>query len=296
MRNRYDASSKWLIETFASELLRLAGIGPIASVKPLPGELVQSRQLPDGLVEVRLTGRTDSLLCLIEINTYSYTDTANELLDDVALTYLNRRVVPEVIAITLHDRGNVRVASDLRVNSPLGHTRLEAGWRVVNLWELNASAFLPLTDPGLAPWVPLMKIDGPPEPVLQQCKDVIDQKTIDTQRENLLGVTQILASLRWDKDLLKKLFAKETKMLEIPLLQEWLQERDIQTRQAVILESLEAKFGGPVPPDVSAAVRVITDEERLKQLLPLVYSGASLDAFRQALAAPQAPDANKPTS
>jgi hypothetical protein len=81
-------------------------------------------------------------------------------------------------------------------------------------------------------------------------------------------------------------------MLELPLLQEWLQEKEIKVRQAVILESLEAKFGGPVPADVSAAVRVVTDENRLKQLLPLVYSSASLDDFRKALTTPQAPAAN----
>src|SRR5262245_55054067 len=101
MRNRYDAGSKWLIETFAAELLRLAGVGPVASAKPLPGELVQSRQLPDGLVEVCLSGRADPVLCLIEINTFSYKATASELLDDVVLTYLSRGVVPDLIAVTL---------------------------------------------------------------------------------------------------------------------------------------------------------------------------------------------------
>jgi hypothetical protein len=137
-----------------------------------------------------------------------------------------------------------------------------------------------------------MKIDGPPEPVLQQCRDVIDQKTTGAKHENLLGVTQVLASLRWDTDLLKKLFAKEGKMLEIPLLKEWFQEKEIAVRQSVILESLEAKFGAPVPPDVSAAVRVVTDEGRLKQLVPLVYASATLDDFRKALAAPQPPATN----
>jgi hypothetical protein len=295
MRQRYDASSKWLIETFARELLRLAGVGPVASVKVLPGELVQSRQLPDGLIEVRLAGRPDPVLCLIEINTYSYKATANELLDDVLLTYLSRGVVPELIAVTLSTKDNVRVAPELRLNSPLGHTRLEAGWRVVNLWELNANDFLPLTDPGLAPWVPLMKIDGPAEPVLQQCKDVIDQKTTGGQHDNLLGVTRVLASLKWNEELLKKLFAKEGKMLEIPLLKEWFQEKELAAYQRAILEGLEVRFGA-VPPDVSAAVRVVTDDARITALRKASYTCASLDEFRRILAAPQAPAGTNPTN
>ena len=217
--------------------------------------------------------------------------TTGELLDDVLLTYLNRRVVPEVVAITLSTKDNVRISPEVRLASPLGHTRLEAGWRVVNLWELSAAGFLPLTDPGLAPWVPLMKLDGPPEPILQQCRDIIEDKATGGERDNLLNATQILAGLRFDKAMLRAFFRRGGEMIESPVLQEWFAERDVKTRQSVALESLEARFGAPVPADVSAAVRVIHDEERLKQLVPLVYSSPTLDAFRRALAL-SAPPAN----
>jgi hypothetical protein len=297
VRFQYDKGGKWLIEHHADAILKLAGIGPVVSVKPLPGELVQSRQLPDGLVEARLTGRAEPVLCLIEINTYSYTATANELLDDVLLTYLNRRVVPEVIALTLHDRGHVRVAPDVRLSSTLGHARLEASWRVVNLWELNATDFLPLTDPGMAPWVALMKIDGSPEPVLQQCKDVIEARTSGGELENLRVTMQLLGGLRFDKALLKRLFARSDEMIESPILQEWLQEQDVKTRQGIVLRKLERSFG-PVPADVSAAVRVVTDLLRLEALLDAAYLSASLDDFRARLDPnrPQTPPATNPTN
>jgi hypothetical protein len=288
VRNRYDASSKWLIETFAAELLQLAGVGPVARVAPLPAELVQSRQLPDGLVEVTFPNRPEPVLHLIEVNTYSYAGTASALLDDVLLTYLNRRVVPEVIALTLNDRGNVRVASDIRLASPLAHTALEARWRVVNLWEVSARNFLPITDPGYAPWVPLMKIDGPPEPVLQQCKDAIDTVPEVGRRRNLLGVTQILAGLRFDEKMLEAMFKAEGKMIESPVLTKWFRQRDIETLQGVVLAKLETRFG-PVPTDVSAAVRVVTEQPRLESLLDSVYASPTLDAFRRVLTPPQSP-------
>jgi hypothetical protein len=119
VRNRYDASSKWLIETFAEELLLLAGVKPGVRVKPLPNELVQSRQVPDGLVEVTFPNQPKPVLHLIEVNTYSYAVAASELLDDILLTYLDRHVIPEVIAITLHDRGRVRVAPGYNSAVPL---------------------------------------------------------------------------------------------------------------------------------------------------------------------------------
>jgi len=291
MRQKYDKGSKWLIEHHANAILRLAGIGPVESWKPLPGEVVQSRQLPDGIVEARIAGRTEPVLCLIEINTYSYAATADELLDDVLLTYLSKGVVPELVALMLHDRGNVRVAPTATRTSALGLARLEATWRVVNLWELRARDFLPLTDPGLAPWVALMDIDGPPEPVLQQCKDVIETRSAGTERENLRVTMQLLGGLRFDKALLKRIFAREDGMIESPILQDWLQEKEIKVRQAVILEALEARFGVPVAPDVSAGVRVIDAEPRLKELLPVAYTCATLDEFRRALGLPQNPPA-----
>ena len=86
VRLQYDKGGKWLIEHHADAILKLAGVGPVTSWTPLPGELVQSRQLPDGLIEARIVGQADPVLFLIEINTYPYSRIAAELLDDVVLT------------------------------------------------------------------------------------------------------------------------------------------------------------------------------------------------------------------
>jgi hypothetical protein len=99
---------------------------------------------------------------------------------------------------------------------------------------------------------------------------------------------QLLANLRFDKELLKKLFAREGAMIESPILQEWLAEHEIKTRQSIVLETLQERFGS-VPADISAAVRVIAEEPRLKGLHKLAYSSASLDDFRKALTPPQTP-------
>ncbi len=252
---------------------------------------MQSRQLPDGSIEAQIAGRDDPELCLIEINTYPYSRVATELLDDLVLAYLNRRVVPEVIALTLCEKGNVRIESELRVNSPLGHTHLEAGWRVVNLWEVNASDFLPLNDPGLAPWLPLTKFDGPPEPVLQQCKDAIEARTTGGEQKNLLAVTEILASLRFDRTMLRALFRGAKTVIESPVLQGWLREGEVKTLHNVILDGLEVRFG-LVPEDLSATIRLVDEVERLRIAHKFSYICDSLEAFRLALTAPQNPTAN----
>jgi hypothetical protein len=142
MRFRYDASSKWLIDHHADAILRLAGVTGVRSWRPLPPEVVQSRQLPDGLVEVRLADRPEPDLFLIEINTYPDNRVPGELLDDLLLTYLNRRRLPELVALTLRPKGNVRVAAEAERLSPLGWSGLRGAWRVVNLWERPAADVL----------------------------------------------------------------------------------------------------------------------------------------------------------
>ena len=71
-------------------------------------------------------------------------------------------------------------------------------------------------------------------------------------------------------------------MLEFPLLTEWFRERDVQTGQRYVLVGLEARFG-QVPEDVSAAVRAIADEARLRELHRLLFTCESAAAFRSAV-------------
>src|SRR5262249_31429133 len=66
----FDRSSKWLIEHHGDALLRLAGVEHIVSWRPLPAELVQPGQLPDGVLEAELAGQAEPRLFVLEIATY----------------------------------------------------------------------------------------------------------------------------------------------------------------------------------------------------------------------------------
>jgi hypothetical protein len=56
-RFRYDRSSKWLIEHQGNLILYLSDIRDVEEWRTKPGEVVQPRQLPDGLLEVRRRGQ-----------------------------------------------------------------------------------------------------------------------------------------------------------------------------------------------------------------------------------------------
>ena len=70
MHDDYDRSSKWLIQHCGNSLLRLGGVQRIQSWRHLQAELVQPKQLPDGLLEVHFEGRQEADLYVVEIATF----------------------------------------------------------------------------------------------------------------------------------------------------------------------------------------------------------------------------------
>jgi hypothetical protein len=55
----YNRSSKWLIQHCGDALLRLAGVSGIRAWRALQAEVIQPRQLPDGVLEIYFEGKED---------------------------------------------------------------------------------------------------------------------------------------------------------------------------------------------------------------------------------------------
>ncbi len=143
--HQYDKSSKWLIQHHGDSILRLAGVLDIDSWQPLPAELVQSRRLPDGLIEVRRHGQAEPDLYVLEIATYPEARVADQVVDDTALVYLDRRVLPEVVVLFLHPKGNIEAAGAVNLRSRQGWTDWRLSWRIAKLWQVPAEEFMPLS-------------------------------------------------------------------------------------------------------------------------------------------------------
>ena len=162
----------------------------------MQAEVVQPRQLPDGLIEATCRGRSGPELFVLELATYPDRRVDEQVLRDAALVYLDRRVVPEVLTIVLRPKGHVQVGGAAELRSDRGWTRWRVSWRVVELWTVPAADLLglrrrrrppvgpPLPDrrPPRAGPPPVPRPDRPPAPA--------------DERENMLAVTQVLAGLR----------------------------------------------------------------------------------------------------
>ena len=111
---------------------------------------------------------------------------------------------------------------------------------MVELWTVPAAAILAAGDVGLIPSVPLAASADPPDVVLRRCRDAIDELASAAEKPNLLAVTQILTSLRYNDSAIAFHFWEEAKaMIKSPLIQELVADRARRDLLAV----LETRFG-----------------------------------------------------
>ena len=99
--HEYDKCGKYQIQHHGDSILRMARAPAIVSWKPMQTELVQHRRLPDGLIEVLHANEEQPDPYLLEIATYPEARVASQVMDDVALFWLGRHELPEVVVLFL---------------------------------------------------------------------------------------------------------------------------------------------------------------------------------------------------
>lgn len=100
-------------------------------------------------------------------------------------------------------------------------------YRVVRLWEQDSAPFL--ANPGLLPLATLTQTDSP-QALLAQVAEQVDRIFEREQRQNIAGCAEILAGLRFEKDLIRQ-FLREEIMRESVIYQDILQQGLQQGRQ-----------------------------------------------------------------
>ena len=92
-------------------------------------------------------------------------------------------------------------------------------WKVVELWQLSAEELLAAPNVAVSLWASLAHYDGPPEVLLQRCRDRVEREG-GAQRDNLLAVTQTFIKLRFPQQTFLDIFGGSRAMIESPLIKE----------------------------------------------------------------------------
>src|SRR5438270_9594595 len=104
-RQRYDPTSKWLLHHQGKGALLVGGLKRVRRYQPMPGELIQSRKYPDGLLQVFLEGEKKPHHVLVEVATYSEKRARKQALDDLTLAYTTLGHLPELVVLVLRPKG-----------------------------------------------------------------------------------------------------------------------------------------------------------------------------------------------
>src|SRR5579862_9765186 len=256
-RQRYDIGSKWLLQNQGKGALLVGGLKGVQRLEPMPGEIVQNRKYPDGLLQAYFRNDRKPHHVLIEVATYPERRALKQALDDLTLAYNVLGKLPELLMLVLRPKGKFRIDGRHAVESVFGLSRMEVFWKVVEVWNLSAEEFLAQADVGVVPWIPLMYFDGPPETLLGRCAEKIRTVVQPKQRADLLAVTQVLGGLKFPDQLLIELLGGDETMFESPRLQNFLAGRFHEA----ILDVLKDRFD-TVPRAVTKPLREIVNEKR----------------------------------
>jgi predicted transposase YdaD len=278
----YDLSSKWLLEHQGRAITLLSGRRDVISCKAVQSEVVQPRQLPDGLLEVRVQGQREPVLVLVEFCTYPEKRAVEQMMDDLRLVRQARGVLPDGLAVVLCPKGKYKIPEEGTVQSALGWSRERLSWKVVEVWTLPAEEMLACPDVGIVPLVPLMAIQGPPEPLLRRCCERIDREA-GGQKANMLAVAQTLAKLRFPQQEFLDLFGGSRAMIESPLIKEIVEQVEQKTWRKAIERLIQRRFG-TLPEGARASLEGLKEEKNLLALHDFAGICQTLEAFLERLA------------
>ena len=146
------------------------------------------------------------------------------------------------------------------------------------MWKLSAERFLAEAEVGAMPWVPLMKIDGPPEAVLERCVARIEREAEPKHLGDLLAISEVMAASRFPELPLSALFKGHQIMIESPVVQRWQAE----SLHEAILAILKRRLGSPGR-DLTKDLRKIRDGKKLVALSVTAAECDNLAAFIEAM-------------
>jgi predicted transposase/invertase (TIGR01784 family) len=171
----------------------------------------------------------------------------------VRLYRLYRLPITQVVVLLLPPAPGTVIETVFSVEN----TRHE--YRVIRMWEENPELFL--NDMALLPLAPLTATNQP-QVLLQQVVEQVNQLE-PTQRSEISAYTQILAGLKYRKELIKQLF-REGMMRESVIYQEILAEGEQRGKQqgerSLVLRLLTRRVG-ELPQDVGDRLETLSLEQ-----------------------------------
>lgn len=216
------------------------------SIEPIRADYVTFLQLEGRILHLEFQTRIQSIPPL-----------SLRMLDYwVRLYRLYRLPVSQVVILLLPPSPETVIETAFSVEN----TRHE--YRVIRLWEENSELFL--SDRALLPLAPLTATTHP-QTLLQKIAERVDELEVE-QREEILTYTKIVAGLKYNQDLIQRLF-REGMMRESVIFQDILREgreegreEGLRRERSLVIRQLTRKLG-ELPLGMLEQIEVLSIEQ-----------------------------------
>ncbi len=241
----FDNICKYLTSEYPQQFVRWLLASDATDIQLLPTELSRDPIRADTVI---LLQNTDQILHL-EFQTLpeSTPPLPLRMLDYWVRLYRQYSRPIEQVVIFLKE-----TASDAAYTDRLIVGNTQHRYRVVRLWEQDSAPLL--ASPALLPFAALARTDSPAA-LLEQIAAQVDMIEEPDQQRNISACVEVLASLRFDKNLIEQ-FLREELMRESVIYQEIIQEGKRDT----IIRQLTRRIG-TVSPQLQAQIQKLSIEQ-----------------------------------
>lgn len=245
----FDNVCKILAEKYPTDFARWLLPDELRQIKVLKTELSIEPIRADSVTFLQ----TENRILHLEFQTTAKSETPIPLrMLDYFVRLVRQYDVPITqVVIFLQETSNEIAFTEEYVNEMTHHR-----YRVVRMWEQDSALFL--DNPALLPLAPLTQTDSPQRLLSQVAQSVARISDRET-RQNIAAYTEILAGLKFEKDLIQQFLGEEI-MQESVIYQDILQKGDKQGEERTIIRQLNRRFG-EIDSSLIDRIRVLSVEK-----------------------------------
>jgi len=241
-----DNLCKYLAEQYPAEFVQWLFPYETSNIQVLKTELSLEPIRADSITLLQ----TPNLILHLEFQTLPASDPPLPLrmLDYWLRLHRKYRCNVEQVVIFLKS-----TTSEIAFTNEFTAPNTEHRYRVIRMWEENPAPLLANT--GLLPLATLARSDSPQALLTQVAQQVANIEETG-QRQDVSACTEILAGLRFDKNLITQLFREEI-MRESVIYQDILEQGQRRGEVAVILRQLTRRIGS-LTPEIQAQIQTLS--------------------------------------
>jgi hypothetical protein len=264
MPQRFDASAKYLVETYLADWLALSGRPSHGRTEIIEAELSTVTAAADKVLRVH---DQPAWLLNLEAQAHRDPDLVPRLhLYSALLENRHGLRVRSLVVLLRREADHPDLTGEYQRQFDNEPPYLTFRYQVVRLWQWPVEALLN-QGLGLVPLAPLSNVTEEALPnVIQAMSERFRREAPAEEVRKLWTATGILMGLRYSKELTRELSMRISGLEDSTFFEVIEEKGAVKAIQKMLLLQGQSRFGAPADAETTARIKAITDLSRLEEL------------------------------